>query len=167
MNTGRFGGEHLLVILVRLRMLARQCLYCPLEKLMPESTRREVLISIAAGRGAAEAPGAGKAGVAAMIDEDADAGSGLKRQVQEALSRLRSDGFADMSPSARTALRTDCMISGDERRQNFQLINDLTVDRYYATEIELVHGSAIKATPTWPNSPAASTRSTPDGPRRR
>ncbi len=137
---------------------------------MPESTRREALILIAAGGVAAQAldaadyepkafaadqfrlleqlvdtivpdsdtPGARKAGVAATIDEDAAADSELKRQVQGALFRLGSDGFADMSPPARTALLTDYMIAGDKRRQHFQLIKELTVDRYYATEIGLV-----------------------------
>ncbi len=85
-----------------------------------------------------DTPGARKAGVAAMIDEDAAADSGLKRQVQGALSRLGPDGFAGMNPPARAALLTDYMTAGDERRQHFRIIKDLTVDRYYATEIGLV-----------------------------
>ena len=139
-------------------MLARHCLYWLLEKPLPESTRRGALLLIAAGGVAAQAldaadhepqafaadqfrllerlvdiivpdsdaPGAQKAGVAAMIDEDA-ADSRLKRHVQGALARLSSDGFADYT------------IAGDEPRQHFQLIKDLTVDRYYATEIGPVH----------------------------
>ncbi len=166
---------------------------------MPESTRREVLISIAARGVAAQAfgatdyglkafaadqfrlleqlvdmivpdsdtPGARKGGVAAMIEKDAAADSGLKRQVQGALSRQSSDGFADTSPPARTALLTDYMIAGDERRHHFQLIKDLTVDGYFATEIGLLQEFGYQGNTYLAESPAANTRSTLDGLRRR
>ena len=100
-----------MVIVVQHRMLARHCLFCLLEKTLPESTRREALISIAFVGVAAQAldaadhglqafaadqfrlleqlvdmiipdsdaPGARKAGVAAMIDEHEDADSAARR----------------------------------------------------------------------------------------
>ena len=121
---------------------------------MPESTRREALISIAACGVAAQAldaaddePEAFAANQFRLLeqlvdmiipDSDAAADPGLKRQAQGALFRLSSDGFADMGLPARTAVLTDYMIEGGQRRQHFQLIKGLTVDRYYATEIGLV-----------------------------
>ena len=79
-------------------MLARDCLCWLLEKPLPESTRREALDAADHGSQAvaadqfrlfeqlvdmitpnSDAPGARKAGVAAMIDEDADAESAARR----------------------------------------------------------------------------------------
>ena len=85
-----------------------------------------------------DTPGAAKAGVAMTIDEDSAASSDLKQQVSRALARLHKDGFADMNTPARTALLTDYMTAGDERREFFRLLKDLTIDHYYATEVGLV-----------------------------
>ncbi len=85
-----------------------------------------------------DTPGAAKVGVAVTIDEDAAASSDVKQRVSRALARLRTDGFADMEAPARTALLTDYMTAGDERREFFRLLKDLTIDHYYATEVGLV-----------------------------
>ena len=89
-------------------MLARDCLCCLLEKPLPESTRREALDAADHGSQAvaadqfrlfeqlvdmitpnSDAPGARKAGVAAMIDEDADAES--EAAADSAARRSRRD----------------------------------------------------------------------------
>ena len=84
-----------------------------------------------------DTPGAAKAGVAVMIDEDAAEKSELKQQVAKALGCLSADGFADMSVPGRTALLTDYMTAVDERSEHFILLKNLTIDLYYSTEIGL------------------------------
>ncbi len=91
-----------------------------------------------------DTPGAAKAGVAMMIDEDASEAAELKQGVSKALGRLRSDGFAGMSDPARTALLSDYMTASDERHEHFTLLKDLTIDYYYATEIGLVQELGYK-----------------------
>jgi len=91
-----------------------------------------------------ETPGAAKAGVAMTIDEDAATHPNLKQRVSQGLARLSSDGFAGMKAPARTALLTDYMVAGDERREFFRLFKDLTIDHYYATEVGLVQELGYK-----------------------
>ena len=85
-----------------------------------------------------DTPGASQAGVARMIDEDAERNASLKAQVTRMLARFERDGFSGLSETHRNLLMADYSTASDERGELFTLLKNMTIDRYYATEAGLV-----------------------------
>ncbi|MEZ5363635.1 MAG: gluconate 2-dehydrogenase subunit 3 family protein [Bryobacterales bacterium] len=134
---------------------------------MPQTTRRQALATIAAAGAALAAPnyepkafkpkdfelltalsetiipetdtpGAAKAGVPQMLDEDAQRSRSLKAQLDNALKLFRKDKFVEQDEAGRIALMTRYMNDEGKRGEAFRTIKELTIDRYYATEAGLV-----------------------------
>lgn len=140
---------------------------------MSQTTRRQALVAIAAAGSALAAsdyspkafapeefelltalaetiipetdtPGAAKAGVPRMLDEDAQGSRGLKAQLDGALKLFRKDKFLALDEAGRTALMTRYMDDKGKRGEAFRTIKDATVDRYYATEAGLAEELGYK-----------------------
>lgn len=84
-----------------------------------------------------DTPGAAKAGVPQMLDQDAQDSRRLKTQLDSALKLFRKDKFLDRDAAGRIALMTRYMDDQGKRGAAFATIKDLTVDRYYKTEAGL------------------------------
>ena len=85
-----------------------------------------------------DTPGAAKAGVPQMLDEDAQDSNRLKAQLEEALKRFRKDKFLELDEAGRIALMTRYMNDKGKRGAAFKTIKDVTLDRYYTSEAGLV-----------------------------
>ena len=85
-----------------------------------------------------DTPGAAKAGVPQMLDEDAQGSRSLKMRLDGALKLFRRDRFLDQDDAGRVALMTGYMNGKGKRAAAFETIKGLTIDRYYATEAGLV-----------------------------
>ena len=137
---------------------------------MPQTTRRQALVTLAAGLSvrsgsaqgayepvtfseeefdllgavvdmilpASDTPGAREVGVHAMIDEDLSERSDHLGTLRNGLATLRSEGFADMAVTQRTAVLTSFEDGSGENKEFFETVKGLTIDAYYSTEIGLV-----------------------------
>ena len=85
-----------------------------------------------------DTPGAAKAGVPRMLDEDAQGSRSLKMRLDGVLKRFRKDKFLAQDEAGRVALMTSYMNGKGKCTAAFRTIKDLTLDRYYATEAGLV-----------------------------
>jgi hypothetical protein len=91
-----------------------------------------------------DTPGAAKAGVPRMLDEDAADSRQLKTQLDEALALFRKEKFAQKDEAGQIDVMTRFMHDKGKRGQAFQTIKDLTIDRYYSTEAGLVEELGYK-----------------------
>ncbi len=98
-------------------------------------------------------PGAAKAGVPRMLDEDAQGNRQLKTQLDEALKLFRKDKFLELDAAGRIALMTRYMDDKGKRGEAFRTIKDATIDRYYATEAGLVEELGYKGNTYMPSFP--------------
>lgn len=85
-----------------------------------------------------ETPGAHDAGVTRMVEEDAAESVELTAEVSRIVDRFASDGFFDMEAAGRESLMSGYMNAGDERAEIFTALKNMTIDRYYSTEVGLV-----------------------------
>jgi hypothetical protein len=89
-------------------------------------------------------PGASKAGVAMMFDQDAADDSALHRRTERMLARFEKDDFGDLSQAKRAMLIAEYMDASDERGEMFSFLKQETIDRYYSTEAGLVEELGFK-----------------------
>jgi hypothetical protein len=85
-----------------------------------------------------DTPGAAKAGVPRMLDEDAAGSRRLKTQLDAALALFRKEKFLQKDEAGRIEVMTRFMQDEGKRGEAFQTIKSATIDAYYSTEAGLV-----------------------------
>ncbi len=93
---------------------------------------------------ASETPGAAAAGADRYIDEELSKDETLKSKIREGLAVIEKAGFSSLDADKRAALLTEHSEATGVRGEFFQLLKDLTVDGYYASEIGLVRELGYK-----------------------
>lgn len=86
---------------------------------------------------ATDTPGAGEAGVATMIGEDASGDEKLLAQTRQLLTVFGRKGFFDLDGAGQIEAMTAMMTAGGDEQAAFEDLKSLAIDYYYSTETGL------------------------------